>query len=198
MSALILFKIITLCVGAAFVYFGMDVRRKVGARDFVSGTRLTLMKILSFSLIAAFFWFALRMGAVGPAEWATLILLISGTVFITLAKCALGTAHTFTGQYLERSELVTGGVYRITRNPLYLGVFLCELGALVLVAHQAPLLHPRSSGLWLTAFLAALAYAVMFNLSMARREARHLERCFGERYRRYRARVPFLVPFIGT
>ena len=38
------------------------------------------------------------------------------------AKRALGKAHTFTGQYLERPELVTRGVYSITRNPLYFGV----------------------------------------------------------------------------
>jgi len=124
------------------------------------------------------------------------MLLVIGTLSVAAAKRALGDLHTFTGQHLaEPHRLVTGGVYAFTRNPLYLGVLLCEPGALLFTVHQAPLLLPLGYPWWFGALGVALGYAMSFNIMMARREARALERCFGDHYRRYRATVPFLLPF---
>ena len=195
MELLIGFKVTVLALGAGFIHYGMDVRRKAGARNLVRPVWLAIMKALSFSLIAAFLWLLLNAREIGPGDWLSLTLLVTGTCFVGAAKRALGAAHTFTGQCLEQPALVTGGVYGLTRNPLYLGVFQCELGALLFVSHHAPLVYPRSHALWLIAFVAALAYVVAFNLTMAVRESRILEDHFGDRYRRYRSRVPFLLPF---
>ena len=192
----VLFQIVAVALTAIFVYFGMDVRRRHGAGDFVSVAWQTLMKLLSFMLIGAFVGITLLLSQVMAADWLALAVIASGTAFIAAAKRSLGSVHTFTGQYLEKPGLVTQGVYATTRNPLYFGVLQCELGASMLIVLKAPLLWPESHPYWLGALGAALLYALSFNWIMAVHEARRLERHFGEQYRRYRADVPFLFPLI--
>jgi protein-S-isoprenylcysteine O-methyltransferase Ste14 len=74
------------------------------------------------------------------------------------------------------STLVTGGPFRFTRNPIYLGDTLMYLGLALLFGRRGPLLL-------LPGVLAALDRGVI------RREERYLERRFGRQYRAYRARV---------
>ena len=197
MNSLLIYQAAAAFVGALFLRYGMDVRRKAGARDFVAPAWQRLMKLCAL-LLRGFAWLVVAMRGPGMIDWLGLALAASGTAFVVAAKRALGDAHTFTGQHLERPRLVTHGVYAITRNPLYLGVFQCELGALLVALHQLPALRPEDYPYWLGLFAAALVYAVAFNWRMAVREARELEHCFGDAYRRYRSRVPFLVPFFIT
>jgi protein-S-isoprenylcysteine O-methyltransferase Ste14 len=196
MEPLMLFKSAAAILTAAFVYYGMDVRRKAGARCFVAPGWQAVMKFCSFTLIAAFAWVVWSMRELAVIDWLSLAALAGGTAFIAAAKRALGASHTFTGQYLEQPGLVTRGVYAAVRNPLYFGVFACESGASLLMLHQVPALLPEHYPYVLGAFAAALIYAVAFNLTMAVNEARYLQACFGDAYRRYQARVPFLIPSI--
>ena len=196
MEALTLFKSAAAILIVVFLYYGMDVRRKVGTRYFVTPVWQSLMKICSFALITAFTWVAFSMRQLHVIDWLSLAALAAGTGFVVAAKRALGAVHTFAGQYLEKPKLVMRGVYAITRNPLYFGVFLCEFGAALLMLDQPPLLLPQTHPYWLSALAAALIYAVAFNWNMAVNEARYLQGCFGDAYRQYRARVPFLIPFI--
>src|SRR6266699_3645647 len=85
---------------ALFLYYGMDVRRKDGAADFVAHTWQTLMKLCSFSLVGGFVWVTLSVPEVSASDWLDLAIMASGTVFVKAAKNALGRAHTFTGQSL--------------------------------------------------------------------------------------------------
>jgi protein-S-isoprenylcysteine O-methyltransferase Ste14 len=194
MTSLTLFQISAAILGALFIAYGMDVRRKPGARNFVGRSWQFLMKACAFALIGGFMWLVLSMTETGAIDWLGLVLMASGTAFVAAAKSALGSTHTFTGQYLEKPVLVMDGVYAFTRNPLYLGVFQCELGVLLCAVHQVPVLLPQNYGYWLGGFGLALLYAVAFNLMMAVREARQLELQFGEDYRQYRARVPLFIP----
>ncbi len=191
---LLIYQTTAAILAALFAFYGMDVRSKAGTRDFVGRGWQGLMKLCAFGLIAGFAWAVAGAGEVRAIDWIGLALAASGTAFVAAAKRALGSAHTFTGQCLERPQLVTHGIYARTRNPLYFGVFQCELGALLVVAHQALAQSPYGDAWWLAAFAGALAYAVAFNWNMARREARYLEHCFGANYRRYAAQVPFLLP----
>ncbi|MPY80296.1 MAG: DUF1295 domain-containing protein [Actinophytocola sp.] len=73
-------------------------------------------------------------------------------------------------------ELLTGGIYRYSRNPQYLGYLLVLTG----------LGTARRSGLAL-ALGAATGLVFRWWIPI---EERHLQREFGEPYRQYRARVP--------
>ena len=194
--ALWIFQIIAGILGAVFLYYGMDVRRKDGARDFVSPTWQTLMKVCSFALVGGAVWITVSLRQVNATDWQALVLIAGGTAFVASAKHTLKKAHTFTGQYLEKPMLVTRGVYAITRNPLYFGVLQCELGASLLVIRQAPALWPQSYLYWFGIFSTALLYAVSFNWIMAVYESRYLERYFGDEYRRYSAHVSFVFPLV--
>jgi protein-S-isoprenylcysteine O-methyltransferase Ste14 len=72
--------------------------------------------------------------------------------------------------------LVTTGIYRWTRNPIYLGFFLVYGG--IGVATQSP---------WVLILTLPLAITIRYGV-VAREEA-YLERRFGDAYRGYRARV---------
>ena len=196
MNEVVLFKTLCVLLTCAFFFFGMDIRKKHGSRDFVPLVWQLAMKFCSFLLIGAFVWTVILSQEVSMLDWFSLLLMAFGTMFITMAKRTLGKSHTFTGHYLEKPGLVTQGIYSITRNPLYFGVFLSEAGASLFAIHAIPILYPLTYHYWLVILASALLYAVVFNVRMARREANYLESYFGDDYRQYRASVPFLIPMI--
>ncbi len=72
--------------------------------------------------------------------------------------------------------LVTGGIYRFTRNPIYLGFFLMVVG------------FPLSSGsFW--GIVAAPFYATTMSRLVIEKEEAYLEKKFKEQYTGYRLRV---------
>jgi protein-S-isoprenylcysteine O-methyltransferase Ste14 len=77
-------------------------------------------------------------------------------------------------------ELVTSGLHRRVRHPIYLG-HLCEMLA-------------WSLGTGLVVCYALTAFAVLTGAIMIHLEDKELERRFGEAYREYRARVPAFLP----
>ncbi len=196
MNPMLIFQLSAAILCGLFIYYGMDVRCKPEAHDLVAPVWQVVMKLLSFALLGGFAWILMAMRTLGPLDWLALSIIAIGTAFVAAAKITLGKSHTFTGQYLERTKLVTHGVYSITRNPLYLGVFLCESGATLCAAGQIPDLMPGSYQLFFFAMGAALAYVVGFNWIMALREENRLELAFGSDYRRYCMSAPFLIPHI--
>ena len=112
-----IFQITAGLLAAVFLYFGMDVRGKDGARDFVAPVWQKLMKFCSFLLVGSAVWITSSVRQLNASDWLDLAVMASGTAFVAAAKHALGKAHTFTGQYLEKPMLVTRGIYAITRNP---------------------------------------------------------------------------------
>jgi protein-S-isoprenylcysteine O-methyltransferase Ste14 len=74
------------------------------------------------------------------------------------------------------SSLVSGGIYRYTRNPMYLGF------ALVLLGWAALLAHPL-------ALFGVPAYVVWADRTQIPREERSLAALFGDEFARYCARV---------
>lgn len=85
-------------------------------------------------------------------------------------------AGTAVEPWRPSTALVTDGVYRFTRNPIYLGMALLYLGSALAL----------DSGVAL-ALLAPLLATVQ--VGVIGREERYLESKFGDEYRRYRASV---------
>jgi protein-S-isoprenylcysteine O-methyltransferase Ste14 len=111
-----------------------------------------------------------------PAGW------LGATVFalaLALAVWAIVTmtrAGSSVPTNLPTATIVETGPYRVTRNPIYLGMFLGLAGLAI-----------AFDSLWLLVALAAFALVIRYGV-VAREEA-YLERRFGDVYRRYRARV---------
>ncbi len=74
-------------------------------------------------------------------------------------------------------ELVVRGLYRYSRNPMYLGILQILLGEMLLF---------RSAGM----LIYAIAVAVAFNLFVRLYEEPALRRAFGPAYEAYCSRVP--------
>jgi protein-S-isoprenylcysteine O-methyltransferase Ste14 len=109
-----------------------------------------------------------------------LVLLVLGTGFTLWARIVLGTMWSSDAVVKEDHALRTDGPYRITRHPIYTGI----LGMLVGTALLGEV------GRW----GAALAVGVVFAAARIRDEERLLGAEFPDDYRRYRERVPQLVP----
>jgi protein-S-isoprenylcysteine O-methyltransferase Ste14 len=74
-------------------------------------------------------------------------------------------------------DLVVAGLYRLSRNPMYVSVSLVLFGWAL--AYQSP-----------TLFIYALAVLIMFHLRVVFGEEPWLARTHGDAWLRYRARVP--------
>jgi len=65
--------------------------------------------------------------------WACVALLGLGVMFFTLAIMGLGTFSLRVGLAQEGTSLRTTGVYRVSRNPMLLGLYLMALGSAIYV-----------------------------------------------------------------
>ena len=103
-----------------------------------------------------------------------------------LVGAGLGLAYSAIGQqrragtnietHRPTETIVRHGLYRYSRNPIYIGLVLFYLGVAVL-----------ADSLWMLAMLAPLLVVMHFGVIL--REEAYLERKFGDVYRAYRASV---------
>jgi protein-S-isoprenylcysteine O-methyltransferase Ste14 len=118
-----------------------------------------------------------------PRSFA-LSLSLAGSVFVLMGILISTTAmfslcHSF-AVLVQVRKMVSRGLYREVRHPVYLGYFVQMAGFLIAI--------PRLwTGLWV------LLSASLFILR-ARLEERKIESCFPE-YRQYRENTPFLLPW---
>lgn len=122
-------------------------------------------------------------GRLTNPELNSIPLLIAGLVCaaagLLLGISALGRFHrsgTNPEPWKPSSALVTVGVYRFTRNPMYLGMLLLHFG--IALAAGGPF----------TAFAVVPAF-LMLNFYVAAREEAYLKRRFGNAYLAYRRQV---------
>jgi protein-S-isoprenylcysteine O-methyltransferase Ste14 len=85
-------------------------------------------------------------------------------------------ARTTLDPHGSAKHLVTSGIYRFTRNPIYLGFLLMVIGL------------PLNSGLYWGLVMAPF-YVLTMNRLIIQREEAYLERKFGKAYTSYTSRV---------
>ncbi|MCB9959793.1 MAG: isoprenylcysteine carboxylmethyltransferase family protein [Rhodospirillaceae bacterium] len=99
-----------------------------------------------------------------------------GAAPAVMASVQFLRAGTNIPTYFPATALVTGGVYRISRNPIYLGGLVALAGLAIVFANG-----------WLLVTVPVVA--VLLDRLVIGPEERHLEARFGEDYRAYRART---------
>jgi protein-S-isoprenylcysteine O-methyltransferase Ste14 len=107
---------------------------------------------------------------------AGVALAAGGFIMIAMGTRRFAAAGTNVPPTLPTTALVVDGIYRRTRNPLYLGTTLVYLG-----------LSVAAESLWAIGLVVPLLSVI--NVGVVRREERYLERKFGDAYRAYKARV---------
>jgi protein-S-isoprenylcysteine O-methyltransferase Ste14 len=104
------------------------------------------------------------------------MLAAGGFFIIAIGTRLFAAAGTNVPPTLPTTALVVDGIYRRTRNPLYLGLTLVYLG-----------LGVAAGSLWAIGLVVPLLWVI--NVGVVKREERYLERTFGDAYRAYKARV---------
>lgn len=135
------------------------------------------------ALVAAAMW---GVGAFGP-QWSmpqvqkvsvVVLLCVAGAAFDLSGLLALRASRTSINplQPQRASALVVGGVYRFTRNPMYVGMALFLLAWAVYLSAALPFAGPLFFALYITRF-------------QIQPEERVLKALFGTDYLAYAARV---------
>lgn len=112
----------------------------------------------------------------GSARLPALAIGLAGFALVAAAAWRFHKAGTNVPTNRPTMALVTGGLYRFSRNPIYVGLTLIYLGVTAFFASLGALIL-------LAAVLPVMEFGVI------RREERYLEHRFGAAYRDYRARV---------
>jgi protein-S-isoprenylcysteine O-methyltransferase Ste14 len=111
-----------------------------------------------------------------PYRYGGLLLVVGGIVLVLWAARLFGQAGTTIKPFQDPSALVVRGPYRLTRNPMYLGMVGVLVGIAVVLGSLSP---------WVSIPL----FVALIDVRFIRAEEAALERMFGATYRTYKARV---------
>lgn len=104
------------------------------------------------------------------------LLILTGLVLLVFANGLFTRAGTDVIPFRNVTTLVTSGVYRYSRNPMYLGMLLVLLGSAITVGATTALLVPP-------------LFLVVIELRFIRAEEEMLHRLFPGEYAEYCTRV---------
>ena len=128
------------------------------------------------------FWFAeypLRSGAL----IAGVICVVIGLWLFYRSHADLGTNWSITLEVREGHRLVTQGVYRWVRHPMYSALALYSVGQALVIPN------------WVAGLSNLVAFFVLFGLRVGAEE-RMMARQFGNEYAAYTARTKRLIPHV--
>lgn len=187
---------------ATFLVFGMGARtvlyrRRYGrsglvllrARDRGEVVRRRLLVAIVVVLLAQSILLAVRPHALDGwrvlrvPEWIGAVVLAFGTALEMTAQAQMGASWRIGIDAGTPSELVTGGLFRFCRNPIYTFVLLAVVGFTLLAPNWISLVALLASFAGMRAQVAA--------------EERHLRATHGAAYADYAWRVGRFVPWIG-
>ena len=111
-----------------------------------------------------------------PYRYTGIVFVLGGILLILWAVRLFGQAGTTIKPFQESSALVVGGPYRLTRNPMYVGMVGVLFGIGVLLGSMPP-------------FIIIPLFVALIDLRFIRSEEAALERTFGAKYGDYKARM---------
>lgn len=141
----------------------------------VVGVQTLLAWLISSSRLQ----FQIDLGSYGT--WIGLMLCISGIIFSSYAQYAMGKEWRIGVDPEEKTKLVTTGIYKSVRNPIYTGCIVYGTGLIILAPHILLLI----SGV--VGFFAIRAYVKEI-------EEPYLIRLHGEKFREYMSRTGSFFP----
>lgn len=95
----------------------------------------------------------------------------------------LGRNWSVSLEVREKHELITDGVYRYVRHPMYSAFFLWALAQMLLLPN------------WVAGFSGIVGFGILYSLRVGREERLMLD-AFGEEYRAYMKQTARIVPWI--
>jgi protein-S-isoprenylcysteine O-methyltransferase Ste14 len=126
------------------------------------------------------FWFAEYALAIGPLVGGVMCLVIGLWLFYR-SHADLGTNWSITLEVREQHQLITQGVYRRIRHPMYLALTLYSIGQALIIPN------------WVAGPSNLIAFAILCALRVRAEEKMMVEE-FGDEYAAYSARTKRLIP----
>jgi protein-S-isoprenylcysteine O-methyltransferase Ste14 len=136
----------------------------------------TYLVIAIITLIAVHFLIPLRRVISFPWNLAGLIPLLIGIYFNLIADSVFKKLGTTVKPFEESTALITTGVFRISRHPMYLGMVLILIGLATLLGSLTP-------------FIVVFIFPVFMEASFIRVEEKMMEDKFGKTYLDYKLKV---------
>lgn len=146
----------------------MEQKRKIVPPVYLLAT-LILMALMHF-------WMPLAEFVPAPFKYGGAVLVLLGLGIVAVSARAFDKAETGIVPFEEATVLVTGGFYRFSRNPMYLGMVFLLLGAAILFGTVGSLL-PIPFFVWI----------IRNNFILG--EERFLAKAFGQQYLDFMSRV---------
>lgn len=176
-----------------FVFPSLVVWRRSGVNPFVFGSTDNAHDYVgrSFRLLGVATWISVLLYSFFPdayqyilpvwymeSHWfkgTGVVVQITSLIWITTAQVQMSNSWRIGIDYGSKTKLVENGLFRISRNPVFLGIILSYIGMFLISPNGV-------SAVLLTLTLFALNVQV-------RLEEEHLSKMHGEEYERYRQRV---------
>jgi protein-S-isoprenylcysteine O-methyltransferase Ste14 len=133
-----------------------------------------LSGLLLGGLVSWFFPFPLLPG--GLAVLLGNLLLLGGIAVIALAYLHMKKAKTNIEPWKPTTKILDSGLYRFSRNPIYVGMIMIYLSIALLF-----------NSVWFLPFLPVVVLVIHYGVIL--REEKYLENKFGEEYLDYQKRV---------
>ncbi len=115
--------------------------------------------------------------------WLGLITAAAATAMFYLTHHALGRMWSVSLDVREGHKLITGGVYRHVRHPMYSAFWLWALAQALLLPN------------WVAGLAGAIGFGALYFFRVGREEKLMLE-TFGDSYRNYMSRTKRVVPWL--
>ncbi len=111
-----------------------------------------------------------------PWQWLGIIPITAGVIVAMLAARQFGRVGTNIVPLTPSSTMVTDGMFRWSRNPMYVGMISTLCGVALLFNALLP-------------WVVVVAFAVLLKRHFVRHEEALMTKTFGERYIEYQGRV---------
>ncbi len=111
-----------------------------------------------------------------PENLTGIIFIVAGAIFNISADRAFKEVNTTVKPFEEPTCLMTEGVFRISRNPMYLGMLLILFGLSILLGSISP-------------FIVVLIFGRLINRRFIQIEEKMLLEKFGDEWRHYKNKV---------
>jgi protein-S-isoprenylcysteine O-methyltransferase Ste14 len=102
--------------------------------------------------------------------------LVLGVALNLIADNAYKRSQTTVKPFLESNALITDGVYRLSRHPMYLGFVLILLGVSLLLRSFSP-------------YIVVILFAILMDIVFIRVEESMLEEKFRQEWKDYKSKI---------
>lgn len=169
-----------LAIVAATLVRGVAIRRVTGDRPWAFASAKDVQRIAggSFALSVAALLIAAALAPEGDGNWTMLAALLAsiGAAVVIVAQVQMGRAWRVGVREGDAPLFVSHGLFRFSRNPIFVGMILVSLSAAIVSATWWG---------WV-----ALVLFIASCIVQVRIEEAHLEASFGDAYSTFRRQVP--------